>query len=271
MRLTTGILFILVLAGCTNEAFDPTQTETVVVEGFLYAGGSVDSIKLSQLTPLISDEDEAYEIDDAEVFIRWAGTDFQLIPSTQPPGDYYYPGSDLQILVGETYELHFEYFGQSIASATTVPTAPVDLEVSEEVLEIAPIEDFDDLFNRRELDNLEIYWSNEEAGYYYVLIENIEENPEEVNQLDFGGGQGNFNFVTEPTDLDVYNVVPFSLTQYGTYRVVLFHVSQEYVDLFQTADQDSRNLTEPLSNIENGLGIFTSFSSDTAYFEVVRP
>jgi hypothetical protein len=47
-------------------------------------------------------------------------------------------------------------------------------------------------------------------------------------------------------------------------------VNQEYADLYENRQQDSRNLTEPLSNVNNGLGIFTAFSYDVAYFEVVK-
>jgi len=53
--------------------------------------------------------------------------------------------------------------------------------------------------------------------------------------------------------------------------VQVFRVNQEYVDLFENIDQDSRNLNEPPTNIANGLGIFTAFNSDSIFFEVKKP
>lgn len=268
----SSILMIILILGCTNEQFDSTETDTVVVEGYLYAGLSLDSLKLSQLIPLIIDEGDVFEITNAEVYIRWNENDFLLTPSEEVPGNYNYEGTDLFVLEGETYELYLEYFGKSITATTTVPSKPKNLELSAQTIEMAPIETFEDLRNLREIDNLEVYWENDEADFYYTLVENIEDSPEEINQLDFDGIQRpNFNFITQPTNLDVSNVRPFSLTQYGTYQVVVYHVNQAYVDLYDTSEQDSRNLTEPLSNIEDGLGVFTSFSSDTVYFEVVKP
>lgn len=271
-KIAISIFILALAAACSDEGLDPAETNEVIIEGYLFAGASIDSLKVSQLIPFITDEDESYEITDANVNIRWAGNSFKLTPSQKNPGNYFYEDTDLRIVEGETYELNVEYFDKLVTASTTVPVRPVDLEVSMDTLEIEPIDDFQDIFNQAEAEALEIYWSNDVADYYYVLLENIEADPEDINTLDFDGfGDRNFSFVTEPTNLDVYNVNVFSLTQYGTYRAVVFHVSQEYVDLYETAEQDSRNLTEPLSNIENGLGIFTSFSSDTIYFEIVKP
>jgi hypothetical protein len=41
------------------------------------------------------------------------------------------------------------------------------------------------------------------------------------------------------------------------------------VNLYETQEQDTRKLNEPYTNIENGLGIFTAFCSDTLYFEAI--
>lgn len=101
---------------------------------------------------------------------------------------------------------------------------------------------------------------------HYIVVDNIENNPESIFvDLPF---ERNFNFITEPTSSDVFLLQPRILEQYGTHRVVLYRVNQEYVDLYENREQDSRNLTEPLTNVENGLGVFTAFNSDTLYFEV---
>ncbi|MCK5277265.1 MAG: hypothetical protein KAK04_01985, partial [Cyclobacteriaceae bacterium] len=84
-------------------------------------------------------------------------------------------------------------------------------------------------------------------------------------------GGKNFSFITQPTQLDIYRIRGMTLQQYGTHRVKLYKVSKEYADLYETSEQDSRNLNEPINNINNGLGIFTSFNSNEIFFVVKVP
>ncbi len=262
-------IVLLLLSSCINEEFDPTDTSTVIIEGYLYEGTGVDSIKISQLIPFYREEGTSYEITDAEVSIVSNGETYSLTHNSSKPGVYQYNGADLNVIVGNEYKIQLDYFGKEVSAITIVPDKPIDLSISIDSIGMSPITSFDDLFNQEESEDIEVSWSNSDGDYYFVLTENIEENPEDINQLDFGGQQRpNFSFRSSPTNLNSTTITPFSLSQFGQYRVVIFHVGQEYVDLYETSDQDSRNLTEPLSNVQNGLGIFSSFSSDTVYFEV---
>ena len=74
------------------------------------------------------------------------------------------------------------------------------------------------------------------------------------------------SFITETYIIRVF----LPVQQYEMHRVKLFRGIQEYADLNENREQDSRNLTEPLSNFINGLGIFTAFSYGEANFEVVK-
>ena len=49
------VTIVLVVFGCSDEQLDITTTDTVVIEGYLYTGQSIDSLKISQLIPLIID------------------------------------------------------------------------------------------------------------------------------------------------------------------------------------------------------------------------
>ena len=79
-----------------------------------------------------------------------------------------------------------------------------------------------------------------------------------------------FRFVSDPTQNDSQIIIGAGLRNYGTHEVRVYHVNQEYADLFENSDQDSRDLNEPPSNIENALGIFTAFASEKVFFEVVE-
>lgn len=268
-------LFALLLMGlgCDTQNFSPYDSETVVVEGFLYAGVPVDSFYVSELIPLISDEDSTYEISDAELYLVWNDIEVLLTPMSGNNGYYEYTGSEISIEAGENYQMKLAYARKEITATTTVPTPPTGLTLSMDTIAIAEINDFEDMQDRNDTLLIEVQWDNSAGDFYYVTVQNIEANPSDINQMEFGGmgGRPNFRFTTEPTSLDVYNIRTMELSQYGTHRVVLYHVNQEYADLFESYDQDSRTLTEPLTNINNGVGIFTSFSSDTTYFEVIHP
>jgi len=253
--------------------FDPNNTDVVIVEAYLYHGQPVENVKISQLVPFVVVEGETFSINDAQVSISWNNEQFPLILSPGDSGYYHYPENDLEIRIGDQYEIQLSYFEKNVSAITSVPPIPVGLEISTDEIAIPPIQSIQDLRNNRNLNDLEVLWDNPNSDYYYIIVENIEVNPQPIDE---NGILGNFNgrnfqFVTEPTNLDVYNIRGPVLSQYGTYRVRLFRVNEEYVDLYQTAEQDSRSLNEPLSNIENGLGIFTAFSSDSIFFEVTRP
>lgn len=52
--------------------------------------------------------------------------------------------------------------------------------------------------------------------------------------------------------------------------VKIFWVNQEYANLYDNLEQDSRDLNGPPTNIKNGLGIFSAFNSQNVYFEVKK-
>jgi hypothetical protein len=187
-------------------------------------------------------------------------------------GFYHCLDTNLRIISGEEYEIEILHGDDVLSATTTVPQKSDSMKLSASSIEIdpdmAPWE-----MRQAGTADIEVTWSNPDAEYFYVLVENLEEDPEDIEFgfSGFGGMRRNFRFLSQPFITDTYVIRVFlSVQQYGTHRVKLFRVNQEYADLYENREQDSRNLTEPLSNVNNGLGIFTAFSCDEAYFEVVR-
>jgi hypothetical protein len=104
---------------------------------------------------------------------------------------------------------------------------------------------------------------------FYVVIDNIEETPVQVDS-GFPGGFRPSRFISSPTNLNEYSISRMDVRYYGTYEVKVYRVNQEYADLYGSRQQDSRDLNEPLSNIENGLGIFSAFNSVAVCFKAVK-
>ncbi len=268
------LLFILIFSqACTDETVEIPFTNTIVVAGYLYAGEPVSNIKITRLIPFNTDSTEVFYINDAEIDIIHQDISYRLVLSEGDSGYYHYPGEDLQIIAGEHYEFRMNYYNQEITAQTIVPNKPEEISISTEEIFIEPIYEFYDMRNRNMID-VDITWKNDIGEYYYLLIDNIETDPFPIDVngiLDGFVGGKNFSFITQPTQLDVYRLRGMTLQQYGTHRAKVYKVNQAYADLYESSEQDSRNLNEPLSNINNGLGIFTSFNSNSIFFEVKLP
>ena len=117
---------------------------------------------------------------------------------------------------------------------------------------------------------VEVSWNNEDGDYYYILIKNIETEPEYVNE-NIAQFEGQLQFITEPQITNFYAIrAQRDLMQFGTYQIIVFRVNPEYAALYESTGGSTLSLEEPPTNIVNGLGIFTGLSSDTLYLEVTK-
>ena len=119
---------------------------------------------------------------------------------------------------------------------------------------------------------IRIEWEGNGSDLYYVSVENVESDPDTV-ESGFPGpggpdGPGRM-MISAPTTNTFYSIRNMEISLYGRHEVKVYHVNQEYADLYISRQQDSRDLNEPLSNIQNGLGIFSAFSSVTLYFDAL--
>ena len=111
---------------------------------------------------------------------------------------------------------------------------------------------------------LTVNWEQEEDALYYILVENIEKNPVPIESQ---FGRPPREFISQPTTRNEYTVNAMMMTHLGKHIVKVFRVNQEYADLYQSRNQDSRDLNEPLTNIVNGLGVFSAFNCDRVFFD----
>lgn len=266
------ITILISLAGCEKIEKSSEGDTKLVLNAYLYENEPVTSVRLNETLPFTSSDTVFPIIFDANISIQWKDQDFPLLPSDSA-GFYHCPDSNLRIIAGEKYDIEIFHGEDVLTAETTVPQKPDSLKLSMTSIEIDPDMSPRDM-RLAGMADIEVTWSNPNGEYFYILVENIEENPEDIEfgfSGPFGGMRPNFRFLSRPFITDTYIIRVFlSVQQYGAHRVKLFRVNQEYADLYENREQDSRNLTEPLSNVNNGLGIFTAFSCDVAYFEVVK-
>ena len=249
----------LIFSAC-ERTNDSDETDILVLQAYLYQHEPVTEVSLSHTISFQSDDTIHQLLTGAEMYITWNSNDYYLV--NDDDGYYYYPSDDLQILEDNTYSITATYKGTTLTSTTTVPAKPTGLTFSSKTLY------FDESFSpmmpgSQDENEIEISWDNPDKEYFYVVIQNIEEDPESI-ELGFTPPDGgpNFRFLSQPFITDTYVIrTLMSLQQYGHHVVKVYKVNEEYAYLYENREQDSRSLSEPFTNINNGLGIFTAFSS----------
>ena len=269
-------LFLIFAFGC-EETDTVSVDDLLVLEGYLYQGEPVDSIHLSKTVSFESGDTIYPAVNDAQVFITWNNNKYEL--QNIDSGYYKYPGNDLNITVSETYHISVIYKGGEITSKTVVPSKPENIALSGTMLSVDTTFTFGPPGSVNEA-GITVTWDNPGDDYYFVVIENTDPNARDIVYETGGfpgGGSGGFGppraifrFRSEPFKGEKYTIIPRTMTKYGAHKVRVYRVNQEYVDLYENRQQDSRNLTEPITNVNGGLGIFTAFSYAEADFTVVN-
>jgi hypothetical protein len=283
IKILTGLFLAFFIASCNkNEVIQ--KDNLIVVEGYLYQSEQVDSIHLTNTVSFESDDTIYPPVTDASVTIANNSTQYEL--ENIGNGYYQYNGTDLQINVGENYSIKIISGNQEVTSSTVVPSTPDNVTISDTILSVDTTFTFgppqrNSTQDTAQQSGITITWSNPDNDYFFIVIQSIDPNASDIvyNTGNMPGGNNTpptgsginrgFNFRSEPFKSDTYTVNSRSLTKYGMHRVKIYRVNQEYADLYENRQQDSRNLTEPITNIKNGLGIFTAFSYAEVTFRVV--
>jgi len=254
------------IVGCSQESIEQTETKTTIVEGYLSAGNPMDSLRVTQSYSYGQVDEEVITLNDLDITIASNNNSLEL----ESIGNGYYQNTNLIIDAGKVYELEFERDGEITSAETYVPEYNAT-SISTTQIELRKIEA--GVFPTGGItipDPVELSWNNEDGDYYYVVVKNIESDPEYVND-NIAQFDGQLQFISEPLITDFYLIrSQRELLQFGTYQIIVFRVNPEYAALYQNSSSSTLSLEEPPTNIVNGLGIFTGVSSDTLYLEATK-
>ena len=267
LRGSITITLGLLAAGCNNNPVVPTATQ-VVLRGYLYAGQPVQDIQLTSSIALTSSDTVDPPISSASIVLSKGGTNYTLVANPAQPGYYFYPGSNLTVATGDAFTIQVNYIGQQLTAETTVPTQPqqVTLSASTMTFEQDTIESpFGTRLSVKGLDTNTVSWSNPSGDYFYVVLESVDS----ARQVLRNDTLLSRRFISNPTNESSYTINNNSILYTGKYVMRLYHVNKEYADLYLSRQQDTYTLNEPLTNVHNGLGIFSAFASDSLYFTAV--
>ncbi len=262
---------LLIISGCTDDSPLVPEVNLVVIQGYLYANEPITDIQITSTLPLSSQDTLAPPINDADVCLIKNGQRYNLLPGEYANGYYHYNGDDLFVKEGDSFEIEVDYFGKIAYGETKVPTAPQSATISNTTLYIPDISYGFQIDSTKNM--LKVNWTYEPSSLFYVAIENLESNPTEIEISGPRGGfgqKGPGRFISAPRNSNEYTISFLNVTHYGKHSIKVYRVNQEYADLYISRQQDSRDLNEPLTNIKNGLGVFSAFNSDSLVFNVVK-
>ncbi|HSW30448.1 MAG TPA: DUF4249 family protein [Longimicrobiales bacterium] len=274
MEMTGSRLTLVLLAGiaaacsASDTTFATPDTDNFVIQAYLYAGERVADVSVRGVLPIDADSTEVAEpVTGATITLVRNGARYALVPTSGEPGRYHYPGTDVTVAVGDRFGLAVTVGTRTATAETTVPEAPVGLEMSADSMVV------DDTFQPgfggfgSMGGGIIARWSNPGSRFYFLVVDNLEEAPEALPFTERFGGFAP-RFVSQPTAADSSVIRSLSLTHYGRHRLRLYRVNDEYADLYRGLSQDSRDLNEPPTNVKNALGVFTAFAADSAFFAV---
>jgi hypothetical protein len=275
-KLLFAILFCLSFISCQEVNLNNIAANQYVIEGFLYAGEPIKDIRVKSIYPLSDSEDSSVPINDATVTLIKDGKQFKLNASGED-GYYHYANEDLQVNTGDEFQLEVVYNNIKATAKTTVPTPTKGLKLSIDSLKVPQLP----LSEGREAivavirkfmgeSRIDATWNNPSRDHYFMVVESVSEIKTPIFPGAILDALARFKFVSEPTEGSTLTFLGGSLVSYGQYVVKVYHINQEYAALYENRTQDSRDLNQPPSNVQNALGVFSAFNSQNAYFKVVR-
>ena len=262
---------IFLTLSCEDDLLPVPEADLIVVRGYLYAGQPVTDVIIASTLALDDESETAIPIDSAVVLLKRGAEEFVLAPvhsydttetDTTFSITYTYPDSDLVVAEGDTFILDINYGEQHLTSEAIVPEKPDSFSSNIDTMYVPSFDRNRDYIRWIFADSniIRLNWDNPEDHFHYLLMDNVEEDPEPLEKTLPPRWR---RFISEPFIDTSYAMLASTITHFGRHDIVLFHVQTDYVLLYQSSGQNSRDLNEPYNNINGGLGMFTAFNSDT--------
>jgi hypothetical protein len=260
--LSAMVLFFAI--GALLSACQKTSTSTVsginkpVVEGYLVPGTKT-LIKVYYQKYLDDTITYGFPITGLKLNISDGTNTVQLVETT--PGNYTWSDTTF-IQEKKTYSLNFTYQGSTISSKTTVPDKPTGFKASD-TLQRVPFRGAG-ITSTTTFVPVTFSWTSPASWFYLMVYKNTSAvmYPTNANSNPYHDNE------TLIGQVAIFNTQPTLFAYTGMYKVQLFHINQEYNDAISAGGGTSLSLTNPSTNIVNGLGIFTSMQAATLMLDV---
>lgn len=259
-------VLLLCATGCTQAAA-VQDAKQIVVQAYLFAGEPVRDVFVGTSFAVGSTDSTNIPVSTATVTLTQnAGKQFILTPTAGKAGYYSFAGEALEVRSGDVFRIDVRVGDASVYATTTVPSKPDSVGLSRASITLqvntisTPRGSFTQLITS---DSVVAMWPNDAKEYYYTVTTSID-----PARVQLRTDSLRFQCLSEPTTESRQRIATPELRYTGLHSVKVYHVNKEYADLYKSRAQDSRTLSEPLTNIKGGLGVFSAFASDSAVFTV---
>ncbi len=267
IKINRLILFLLLgMIGCdTENPLEQYAYSKPVVEAFISAESDTVAINITEMIPYLSEEGDtvANPLTGLSVYLIIQDERYLLTELAGETGTYYALNTSIDLAEGDSLSFESEVGDLPISGSTWIPPKPESVKISNNVM-YYEVGTPGSMMNA---PSLYVSWDNPDGGFYYVSMMNIEADPEPVNE---NIADAPIRSQAPPSQADQFEIRLRNIMYFGTHQVILYHVNQEFANLFDNPTMNSVNISEPPTNIENGLGIFSGISADTLYFEVKK-
>ncbi|WP_316832597.1 DUF4249 family protein [Pedobacter aquatilis] len=247
---------------CKKDGGDSSIADRPVIESYL-TNGKVVTLKVYQQKGLLDTTSYGAAISGLSVSFNNGSKTITLKESAA--GVYTSTESDL-IIAGNTCSFSFTYNGQTISGETVVPSKPVSFAASS-LEQAVPSPDPDS--STTTFNAVNFTWNNAEKGYYMMIFKNQSSTPNRIGS-GFGRRNGYEDIEEYLGQVSSFKTQRMTFQFSGFYDVYLCHINAEYNNIVNSSSTSSLNLTNPPTNIKNGLGIFTAISRDSLLLNVYQ-
>jgi hypothetical protein len=224
---------------------------TPIVESYLQAGDHTLKVKLYSMEIYLHDE---YILSKpiGGLDVRINGRELEETTS----GLYSLDLGNDTIRSLEEYSLQFEHGGKTIRASTLVPPPVTGLTITP-----TSITRSTSSYWSMDADTVPIVlsWDNPDNAYFQVYVD--------ASNTTSSAFDTNFRRrMMQPVQAGSHTMSLMDFRSAGNYSISVYRVNKEYVELYERIS--SSDLSNPVSFIDNALGIFTAMSVGTVAFTV---
>ncbi len=260
-------VFIFTITACENSE-DNAFTDWPIIEAYLTPGCPIQ-VKLSRQLPFSSEVTYSDDdINNLEIIVY----DAQDSVTLTPIGNGQYVDSTFVLQEGSMINIRFSFNQKNVSAYSYIPVKPSGFTQSATSISISQMGSSSGQPTSPPTmpEPIELNWTNDDASYYLLVIENIEEEPEAVFEFEDDEERPAPRFRKQPSTASGVRLNAMEFQYYGMHRIILCHVLPDYATLYESTSSSSQNLTNPSTSIINGYGIFTGLNTDTLFVEVVK-
>jgi len=246
------ILFIIpaILFPSCEAIPDVEFTDRPVVCCYLIPG-ETPTLTVKKVIPFRSDATFSSEdIDKLAITIsdKETGGNYLLVSK----GNGSYGNEDLVIEAGHSYGLSFVYDKVAVTAETLVPSEPEGVTFSSTTIEVMSFQPMSATKTGPQ-DGISINWTNDDGDYY--IVEGKTSSTDPIYDIDDYTPAKSFKLsYTQGTSASLSSS---DFNYYGTYRICVMHINEEYAVFSQGGSTDSTSLVDVKGNIDGAYGIFT--------------